>query len=120
MVVTVGTATLNVTGFSVIPKKIGPEWFDWENNQLVRKQRVYGLKHIWTLHCYEKNVAWTDSAAKYLDEQSKAGNQLSATIDLGDRYNVSNVDVYVDSVKIDMNQVGSQNIRNFTVILKEV
>jgi len=120
MAVTVGTATLNVTSFSVATKKIGSEWVDWENGQLVRKQSVYGLKHTWTLHCYEKNVAWTDSAAKYLDEQSKAGNQLSATIDLGDRYKVENVNVYVDSVEIDMVQVGSQNIRNFTVILKEV
>jgi len=120
MAVTVGTASLNVASFSVATKKIGSEWVDWENNKLVRKQSVYGLKRVWTLNCYEKNVAWTDSAAKYLREQAEAGSQLSATIDLGDRYNVSNVDVYVDSVKIDMVQVGSQNIRNFTVVLKEV
>jgi len=120
MAVTVGTATLNVTSFLVATQKIGSEWVDWENGQLVRKRFIYGLKRTWTLNCYEKNVAWTDSAAKYLREQAEAGNQLSATIDLGDRYNVSNVDVYVDSVKINMNQVGSQNIRNFTIVLKEV
>jgi len=120
MAVTVGSATLNVKDFSVATKKISPEWFDWENGQLVRKQSVYGLKRTWTLHCVEKDVAWTDSAAKYLKEQAKAGNQLSATINLGDRYSVSNVSVYVDSVRLDMKQVGSQNIRHFTVVLKEV
>jgi len=120
MAVTIGTATLNVTGFSVKTKIIGPEWFDWENGQIVREQSVYGLKRTWTLHCVEKDVAWTSSAAKYLKEQAKAGNQLSATIDLGDRYSVSSVSVYVDSVQISMEQVGSQNIRHFTVVLKEV
>lgn len=119
MTVTVGSATLNVTGFTESSEFVGPEWYKWENQTLKRKKTVYGRKRTWTLECIEKDVAWADSDAKYLEEQGAQGNILSFTMDLGNRYQISNIDIYIDSVEITMEQVGSQNIRHFTVTLKE-
>ncbi|MEM3618452.1 MAG: hypothetical protein QXK47_05210 [Candidatus Bathyarchaeia archaeon] len=117
---TVGTASLNVTDFSFEAETVGPEWWAWENESLTRKKFVYGQKRVWRLDCLEKDVAWTSSAAKYLMEQAAEGNILAFNADIGDRYNVSNVNVLVENVTVTMEQVGAQNIRRFTVVLKEV
>ncbi|MEM3617297.1 MAG: hypothetical protein QXJ31_05225 [Candidatus Bathyarchaeia archaeon] len=117
---TVGTASLNVTDFMFEAETVGPEWWAWENETLTRKKFVYGQKRVWRLDCIEKDVAWADSAAKYLMEQSAEGNILAFSADFGDRYNVSNVNVMVEKVSVSMEQVGAHNIRRFTVALKEV
>lgn len=117
---TVGAATLNVADFSVEAENVGPEWWAWESESLVRKKFVYGQKRAWRLNCIEKNVAWANSAAKYLMEQAEQNAVLTFSASFGDRYNVSNVKVIVESVSVSMEQVGTQNIRRFTVNLKEV
>ncbi|MEM1552889.1 MAG: hypothetical protein QXH03_09530, partial [Candidatus Bathyarchaeia archaeon] len=91
-----------------------------ENETLTRKKFVYGQKRVWRLDCLEKGVAWAESAAKYLMEQAAQGNVLAFSADFGDRYSVSNVNVVVEKVSVSMEQVGTQNVRRFTVTLKEV
>lgn len=119
MTFTIGDKSLNVIEFSESSEPIGAEWTAWENEALVIKRFVYGLKRTWTLRCYEKDVAWSESAAKYLREQAAAGVTLQFTADEGALYQVQATNVYVIRVEVEAQPLGSQNIRYFTVVLKE-
>jgi hypothetical protein len=119
MTFTIDSYTLNVTDFSESSQPIGPEWFAWENQALALKRFVYGLKRVWSLSCVEKDVAWANSAALYLRNKLQSGETVTFTVDEGDRYQLSATNCYVVNVQIEMRLVGGQNIRYFTVQLKE-
>jgi len=119
MTFTVGEKSLNIIEISESSEPIGTEWVAWENESLTIKRFIYGLKRIWTLRCYEKDVAWSSSAAKYLRDQAAAGVTLQFTADEGALYQVPATNVYVVRVEIEAQPVGTQNIRYFTVVLKE-
>jgi len=116
---TVDTYTLNVTDFSEESQPTATEWPTWENQALALKRFVYGLKRVWRLSCVEKDVAWANSAAKYLRDKAQQGAVVTFTVDEGSRYQLPATNVYVVSVSIEMRLVGGQNIRHFTVQLKE-
>jgi hypothetical protein len=117
---TLGTKSLNLTGLEESIEAVGPEWYTWENSALKTNKYVYGVKRSWRLSCVEYGVAWGNSAAKYAQDQAAAGNTLALTVNEGDRYQVSNVNVYVLGVEVTLETVGAQNIRRFVLILKEV
>ena len=119
MTVTLGTKTLKCTGIRVISNPNASEWDTWENSAWTIKRRVYGIKRVWELECIEENVPWNDSAAKYAKEQAEQGNKIQLTIDEGNRYSLSATDVYVLSVDLRLDLVGTQNIRRFTITVRE-
>jgi len=111
--------TLNVTDFSESSQPTVSEWFTWENQALALKRFVYGLKRVWSLSCVEKDVAWSSSAALYLRNKLQSGDTVTFTVNEGDRYQLPATSCYVVNVQIEMKLVGGQNIRYFTVQLKE-
>jgi hypothetical protein len=119
MTFTIDSYTLNVTDFSEQSQPTASEWDSWENEALALKRFVYGLKRVWSLSCVEKDVAWSSSAALYLRDKLQSGDTVTFTVDEGDLYQLSATSVYVVNVSIEVKLVGSQNIRYFTVQLKE-
>jgi hypothetical protein len=116
---TVDSYTLNVTDFSEESQPTASEWHAWENTALALKRFVYGLKRVWTLSCVETDVAWANSAALYLRDKAETGALVTFTVNEGSRYQLPATNVYVVSVSIEMKLVGGQNIRHFTVQLRE-
>ena len=51
--------------------------------------------------------------------KAQSGETVTFTVDEGDRYQLPATTVYVVNVEIEMRLVGGQNIRYFTVQLKE-
>jgi len=119
MTFTIDSYTLNVTDFSEQSQPTASEWHAWENQALALKRFIYGLKRVWQISCVEKDVAWTGSAALYLRNKAQSGEKATFTVDEGDRYQLSATNCYVVSVSIEMRLVGGQNVRYFTVQLKE-
>ena len=120
MTFTVDTYTLNVTGFSEQSTPEATQWEQWVNGALSLKRFTIGLKRLWSLECVEKDVAWSSSAALYLRNKLQSGDTVTFTVDEGDRYQLPATSCYVVNVQIEMRLVGGQNIRYFTVQLKEV
>jgi hypothetical protein len=118
MTFTIDTYTLNVLDFTEESNPTSAQWYAWENDALKLKNFVYGLKRRWRLRCVEKNVAWNNSAAKYLREKCQSGTSVTFTVDEGDKYQLSATSVVILSITIEMET--SQNIRYFSVTLKEV
>ena len=119
MTFTIDSYTLNVLDFSEEAEPIGAEWIGWENAQLKRERFVYAVKRTWRLNCIEKNVAWSSSVINYLQQKMAANETVTFTVDEGDRYQLPATTVHIVNVEFNMPQVGGQNIRHFTVILKE-
>jgi len=120
MTFTVDTYTLNVTDFSEESQPTASEWLAWVSQALMLKRFVYGLKRVWRLSCVEKDVDWSSSAALYLRNKAQSGETVTFTVDEGSRYQLAATSVYVESVSIEMRLVGGQNVRYFSVQLKEV
>jgi len=118
MTFTIDTYTLNVLDFTEESSPTATQWYAWENDALKTKNFVYGLKRRWRLRCVEKNVAWSNSAAKYLREKCQNGEAVEFTVDEGDKYQLPATNVYVLSITIEMETAG--NVRYFSIILKEV
>jgi hypothetical protein len=70
------------------------------------------------LDCVEKDAAWTSSLVKYFEQKASAGTALAFTSDLPQRL-LSNTNVYVMGVDFSAENVGTQNIRNYTLHLQE-
>jgi hypothetical protein len=117
--VTLGTKSLNVENITEEATPIIVEWDVWENQQYKRKLASYGIIRKWQLTCVEKDVNWSDSAVPYLQSKASTGEVISFVADLGNRFSV-NTTVYVLSVTTEIEEsAGSQNIRRFTVSLRE-
>ncbi|MEM2424321.1 MAG: hypothetical protein QXM00_07600 [Candidatus Bathyarchaeia archaeon] len=119
MTFTVDSITLNVRDFSESSEPIGAEWIAWENEQIVVKRFVYSLKRTWRLSCIEKDVVWQNSAVKYLQQKAAAGETVVFAVNEGDRCNLPAVSAHIVSIELEMEPVGTQNMRRFTIMLKE-
>ena len=119
MTFTIDGYTLNVLNFSEEAYPIGAEWLSYENGQLKRERHVFDIKRTWRLNCIEKDVAWSGSIINYLQQRMAANETVTFTVDEGDRYQLPATTVHVVNVEFNMPQAGGQNIRYFSVILKE-
>ena len=119
MTFTIDDYTLNVLDFSEEAESIGAEWIGWENAQLQRERFVYAVKRTWRLNCIEKDVAWPSSIINYLQQKMAANETVTFTVDEGDRYQLPATTVHVAGIEFNMQPAGTQNIRFFTVTLKE-
>lgn len=123
MTVTIGTKALNVEGggLSESTEVVGSYVDRWINGSYAKEAKIYGIIRRWTLRCYEQNVAWSGSAAKYLQDKAKEGEKLSFAVDEGDMHSVGSTYVYILDVDVEYPK-GSKNTqftRRFTVQLQE-
>ncbi|MBS7642766.1 hypothetical protein KEJ40_06385 [Candidatus Bathyarchaeota archaeon] len=116
---TIDNYTIDVIDFSERSEPLGSEWMSWMDEKVTVKRFTYGMKRVWRLSCVEKDVAWTNSVVKYLQEKMMSGETVSFTVYDGDRYNLQTTDVYVVSLELEIPVVGQRNIRRYTVILRE-
>ena len=119
MVYTIDNYTLNVTDFSETSSPIGVEWYAWENGQIIIKRYIYGAKRTWRLTCVEKDVAWSNSAARYLQQKMAAGETVQFSVNEGDRYSLPATTCHIAGLELEIEPVGQQNIRKYVVILRE-
>ncbi|MCJ7635480.1 hypothetical protein MUP77_24210, partial [Candidatus Bathyarchaeota archaeon] len=80
--------------------------------------KFYGLIRTYQLDYVEQNVAWASSLVNYFEQKASAGTALAFTSDLSVR-SVTSTNVYVTGVNFTAENVGTQNIRNFTLALQE-
>jgi hypothetical protein len=80
--------------------------------------KVYGLVRTYRLDCVEQNVAWASSLVNYFEQKASAGTGLAFTSNHSVRA-VTSINVYVTGVNFTAENVGTQNIRNFTLTLQE-
>ena len=119
MTFTIDGYTLNVLNFSEEADPIGAEWLSYENGQLERERHVFDIKRTWRLNCIEKDVAWSSSVINYLLQKMAANETVTLPVNEGNRYKLPATTVHIVNVEFNMQPAGAQNIRHFTVILKE-
>jgi len=116
--VTLDGQSLNVTGWRESLEPIKSEYDKWEDGTCKRKVRVYGYVRVYTLDCVEEDVAWASSVVKYFEEKAAAGAVVAFASDLPVR-TVSSSNVQVMGASFGAADVGSQNVRSFTLKLQE-
>ena len=119
MTVTLDGKTLNVKDISLHYNFVGVERDIWNSTKgLCRRIKTLGVVREWTLECFEENVPWTDSVARYLEEQAAAGAELDFNVDLGDLYTV-NTRIQVLGCDLSFDTTGNVNVRRFTVKVRD-
>ena len=123
MTVTIDTKTLTVEGGGIQEnvEVVGTFVDRWQSETYRKEAKIFGTIRSWTLRCYEQNVAWSSSNAKYLQDKAKEGNKVSFSIDEGNLHAVSSTYVYILGVDIDYpkGSKASQFTRYFTLKLQE-
>jgi len=123
MTVTLDTKALSVEGGGIeeTVEPVGSFVDRWINGEYKKEAKIFGAVRSWAIRCYENNVAWSGSTAKYLKERAKAGNKVSFSIEEGNLHSVSSTYVYILVVDVAYRK-GSKAasfIRNFTLRLQE-
>lgn len=123
MTVTIDTKTLNVEGGGIEEgaEVIGTFVDRWQNGTYVKEAKIFGTVKSWMLRCYENNVAWGSSTAKYLKEKTKIGDKVSFSIDEGNLHQVSSTYVYILAVEVAYRKGSKATsfVRDFTLRLQE-
>jgi len=123
MTFTIDVKTLNVEGNGIAEtvEVIGTFIDRWKNETYAKEAKIFGIVRSWALRCYEDNVAWTSSTAKYLQDKAKAGDKVSFSIDEGDLHQVSSTYVYILSVDVAYRKgsKAAKFVRTFTLKLQE-
>jgi len=123
MTVTLDTKTLNVEGGG-IEENVDPvaTFVDrWISGEYRKQVKVFGTIRSWTLRCYENDIAWASSNAKYFQDKMKAGDKLSFSIDEGNLHQVSGTYVYILDVDVryPKGATASKSTRYYTLKLQE-
>jgi hypothetical protein len=118
--VTVDSFGLKCQSLSDDTLLIASDFDEWSGGQVLKTRKVYGAKGQWTLRCFEGNVAWASSAAKYLEDKAKSGGTVTLTINQGDRFVLGATVCYVINVATTLALTGGKNLRHFTVTFREV
>jgi hypothetical protein len=99
---------------------VASDFDEWSAGQVMKTRKVYGAKGVWKLSCFEGNVAWASSAAKYLRDKAESGGTVVLTINWGDRFTLGATTCYVTGIATDLALTGGKNLRHFTVTFREV
>jgi len=123
MTVTLDAKTLNVEGGGIEETADPVATFidRWVNGAYQKQAKIFSTVRSWILRCYENNVAWASSNAKYFQEKMKAGDKLSFSIDEGNLHQVSSTYAYVLGVSVSYAKgaKAAQFTRFFTLKLQE-
>ena len=118
MATTLDGKALTVTKWGENVQTRASQWDAWENQECKRKIKVYGITRTYMVECVEQNAAWTDSLVNYFEQTEKNGSSVVLSSDRPTRP-VNNVSVYVLNVSFSEENLGTQNIRRFTLTLQE-
>jgi len=123
MTVTIDSKTLNVEGGGIGEsiEVVGSFVDKWISGAYAKEAKIFGTVRSWTLRCYENNVAWASSNAKYLQDKAKVGDKVSFSVDEGNLHSVTSTYVYILGVDVDYpkGSKASQFTRWFTLKLQE-
>ena len=119
MTITLDSKTLNCDSIQSEVTAVGPVWDAWESGTYKRKAKTYGAYRTWTLHCWEKDVAWASSAQKNFEDKAASGAIVTFTSDEPIRP-VTSTNVLIRDVRFNGSLTGTVNIRYFTVTIQEV
>ena len=123
MTVTVDAKTLSVEGGGIgeSVEVVGSFIDKWQDETYRKEAKIFGTVRSWTLRCYEQNVAWGSSNAKYLQDKAKEGDKVGFSVDESDLHAVPSTYVYILGVDVSYpkGSKASQFTRYFTVRLQE-
>ena len=123
MTVTIDSKSLSVEGGGIeeSTEPVGSSVDKWLNGAYVKEVKIFGIVRSWTLKCYEQNVAWSSSNAKYLQDKAKVGDKVPFEVDEGNLHAVTSTYVYIlgVDVKYPKGAKASQFTRYFTLKLQE-
>jgi len=94
------------------------QYDQWSAGICKKLVKVFGLVRTYELDCVEQNVAWASGLVNYFEQKASAGTALAFTSDLSVR-SVNSTNVYVTGVNFNAENVGTQNINDFTLQLQE-
>jgi hypothetical protein len=118
MTVSLDARNLNVTKWGERVQTVATQYDAWISNAYKRNVRVFGIIRQYIIECVEKDVSWTNSLVNYFEQVAQNGNTVTFYSDETTRP-VNNVSVYVLNVSWEMENLGGQNIRKFTLTLQE-
>ncbi|MEM3646568.1 MAG: hypothetical protein QW334_00285 [Thermofilum sp.] len=119
MTFAIDSFTLSVEDFDELSEPIGPNWFAWENENIVVKRFTYNLKRVWEIRGVEKDVTWDNSLIKYLQGKMAAGETVTLTINESPRYMLPSTTVYVTAIRFNIILRTPGNVRRYILTLKE-
>jgi hypothetical protein len=117
--ISAGTAVLNVTDWDETADSAFYESDAWINGQYQHACRAYGKIHKWVLTCIEENITWANSAANYFYQLQSAGTSILFGSTDPRRPVSPPQSVIVFQVTLKLALEGTQNIRRFTVDLRQ-
>jgi hypothetical protein len=118
--ISAGTAVLSVTDWEETADSAYYESDTWTQAQGYKHAvRVYGKIHKWVLTCIEQNVTWANSAANYFYQLQSAGTAILFGSTDPRRIVSPPQSVVVAQVVLKLALEGTQNIRRFTVDLRQ-
>jgi len=117
MSVSLDSKTLMVLKWTESEVLIMSQYDQWVSGLCKRKQQVYGVVRTYQLDCVEKDVAWASSLVNYFEQKASAGTAVAFSSTIPQRAVSANV--YVQGVDWAAENLGTQNIRKFTLKLQE-
>jgi len=117
MSVSLDGQTLMVLKWTESEVLIMSQYDQWASGICKRKQQVYGIVRTYQLDCVEKDVAWASSLVNYFEQKASAGTAVAFASTIPQRAVSANV--YVQGVDWTAENLGTQNIRKFTLKLQE-
>lgn len=119
MTATLAGKTLSLQDVAILPEFRLNEWDSWVGSNYKRACRPLGLQKIYQITCLEKDVSWTNSAAKSFLAQMTIDSSVLLWISEGGKLTIDSAQVRILSCPVSMPQIGNQNVRFFTVTVRE-
>jgi len=111
--------TLPASSFSKTVSPVKSDWPAWENQTFTTERFSYGGKRVWQFDFTEKDVPFSYSSLKNLQYLISTGETCKFAVRGSALYSLDEIDAYVLNCQVSVKLVGGQNIRYFTVQLKE-
>jgi hypothetical protein len=118
MSVSLDGQALTVTKWVESETLIMSQYDQWSGGLCKRKQQVYGIVRNYQLDCIEQNVAWANSLVNYFEQKASAGTAVAFSSTIPQR--AASANVYIQGVDWTAENIGTQNVRKFTLKLQEV
>lgn len=123
MTVTIDGKTLNVVGGSLMDntKAVGSFVDQWKNETYGKRAKIIGSVNALTFMCYEDNVDWDVSVAKYLKGKVRVDEAVTFSMDLGNMHAIDSTYVTILDVTVTYKQGATETnfVRFFALKLQE-
>lgn len=125
--ITVDGRVLTISGFrenSASQLSQYPKW-NSSTSKYDYKLLAFGRVKTYEVDCFEKDVAWADSNAKYLKDLMQAGTSVSFVVTITSDatgqtiHQETSTSVKVIGLSLSYQDIGTLNLRNFTASFQE-